>query len=93
MERSGVVDLETAERQINLFIEKRAAEREVANREEESWKEPTRRRRARMRRENRAAWFSHYSSLADSLRASADHYEAKAQALLEDGNETERSNT
>jgi hypothetical protein len=84
MERSGVVDLETAEEQLNGLVDKRAKGRQEANATEVAWKASVRRHHEKLRGQRRWGWFRHYSALADSLRKSADEYEAKAQALLED---------
>ena len=54
------------------------------------WKESTRKHNAKLRRQRQGEWFCYWSALADSLRKSAEHFEAKAQALLED--EPERRN-
>ena len=37
----------------------------------------------KLRRQRRAEWYGFYCRLADSLRKSAEHFEAKALALLE----------
>ena len=68
------MDLETAERQINLFIEKRAAGREEANASEMAWKESVRKHNAKLRRQRKGEWFCYFSALASSLRASADGF-------------------
>ena len=84
------MDLEQASASIDALIDKRAAARTgAASFEEMAWKESVRKHNARLRRQHRQEWFVYFSTLADSLRRSADHYEAKAEALLE--NETERS--
>ncbi len=62
----------------------RSTERESANELAELWRASERRHRERIRRANRAAWYSHFSGLADSLRRSAEVYEARARALLEE---------
>lgn len=77
------MDVETAERQINAFVEKRAAGREAANRAEESWKEPTRRRRRQERRENAQAWAAHYQNMARAHHDMAASAAAKADYILE----------
>lgn len=47
------------------------------------WRASELRRRERLRRENRAAWFAHFSDLARSLRESTDEFERRAAAPLE----------
>ncbi len=80
------MDVARASDQIDALIEKRAAGREEATAAEMLWKESVRRHHEKLRRQLRAEWFVYFSTLADSLRASADGFEAKAQALLEDEN-------
>jgi hypothetical protein len=84
------VDVEQASASIDDLIDKRALQHEEANLEEMAWKASVRRHNARLRRQHRAAWFCYWSALADSLRKSADEFEAKAQALLEDENTSGR---
>ena len=81
------MDVARASDQIDQLIEKRAAGREEATAAEMLWKASVRRHHEKLRRQHRAAWFAHFSALADSLRRSADHYERRALELLEDGNE------
>ncbi len=78
------MDVARASDQIDALIDKRAAGREEATAAEMAWKESVRRHNAKLRRQHRAEWFAYFSTLASSLRASADHYERRAQALLED---------
>ena len=80
--RGGVVDLEAAERQLNGLVEKRAKERETANREVETWRQPTRRRRERMRRDNARAWAEHYASMARAHHDLAAKAAEKADRVL-----------
>ncbi len=91
------MDLEAAEAQLNAFVERRArsvvedrAGQEHANDLEEFWRRSEARHRERQRRENRAAWYCHFSGLADALRKSAEAYDARAAALLEDGEREEK---
>jgi hypothetical protein len=84
------VDVEQASASIDALIDKRAAGREEATAAEIAWKASVRRHNAKLRRERRAEWFVYFSTLADSLRASADGFEAKAQALLEDDERSTR---
>ncbi len=78
------MDVARASDQIDALIDKRAAGREKATAEEMAWKASVRRHHEKLRRRNRAEWFSFYSGLAGSLRASAEHYERRAEELLED---------
>ena len=78
------MDLEQASASIDALIDKRAAARTGANLEEESWKASVRRHNAKLGRENRAAWYAFYSRLVASLKASAERYERRAEALCEE---------
>ena len=75
------MDVEQASVQIEVLIARRATQRDAANELEEMWKASERGHRERLRRENRAAWYAFYSRLADSLRARADDYDRRAEAL------------
>ncbi len=77
------MNIETAERELNRFIERRAKSREAANLREESWKAPTRRRNQQERRENARAWADHYASLARVHHGLAAEMAARADAVLE----------
>ena len=77
------MDLAKASDQIDALIEKRTGRGE-ANDAEMMWKASVRKHNARLRRERRAEWFCYFSALADSLRRSADEFDAKASALLEE---------
>ncbi len=70
---------------MNALIERRAREASKAQALEDLWKASERRHHERLRRERRAEWYCYWSALADSLRRSADEFEAKAEALLEGG--------
>ena len=84
MREGEAIDVEQASASIGRLIERRSGERSAANELEEMYAKSVRRHREKIRRQNRAAWFSHFSALADSLRASAEAYEARAEALLEE---------
>jgi hypothetical protein len=81
------VDVEQASSSIDALIDKRAAERGAANLEEMAWKASVRRHHEKLRWQRKGEWFCCFSGLADSLRASADHYERRALELLEDDKE------
>lgn len=70
--------------EVDRLITRRASEptaRERANAEEESWKASTRAYNAEHREPHRHLWVTHYLTLARNLRASADRFEEKADAL------------
>jgi len=77
------VDVARVSDQIDGLIEKRSRQHAEANFEEMAWKESVRRHHERLRRERRAEWVRYWSVLADSLRASADEFDARAERLLE----------
>ena len=78
------MDVIRASDQIDALIEKRAKANDEANFEEQAWKASARKHNAKLRRQHRAEWFAYFSNLADSLRRSADEFDARASALLED---------
>ena len=49
-----------------------------------AWKESARKHNAKLRRQRQGEWYCYFAALADSLRRSAEHFEAKAEELLED---------
>ncbi len=77
--------VEAIEGGIDRIIERRAREREDANRVEELWKDSTRLHNEKRRREVRAAWYSHHVALCDVHRRLASEHEAKALSPLEAG--------
>ena len=81
------MDLARAEADLNDLIEKRARQHEESNASEMAWKESVRKHHAKLRRQRQGEWFCYWSALADSLRKSAEHFEAKARELLEDERE------
>ena len=54
-------------------------------REEGLWMDSERQYRQVKRRQNVAAWFAHFCRMADNHRALCEHYEARAEALCEEG--------
>ena len=79
---SPVAPGEAVEADLNRLIERRSRQRD-AEEESELWKESVRRYNARRREENRLAWCDYFSHLAGSLRARAEEYDHRAQALME----------
>ena len=75
------MEVDAAERELAAFIERRANAREAANRAEESWKAPTRRRLRQRQRENAEAWAQHYQSMARVHHGMAAEVAAKADAV------------
>ena len=68
------MDVARAGDQIDALIAKRAGQGSAANAEEELWKASARKHNEKLRRRHRAEWFCYFSRLADSLRASAEHW-------------------
>ena len=60
-------------------------EESKANELEEMWKRSERRHRERLKRENRAAWYSFHMHLADNHTALAAEHRDKAASLLGEG--------
>jgi hypothetical protein len=73
---------ELVERELNTMIERRSRQKDP-DEESELWKESVRRYNARQREDNRLAWQNYFSRLAGSLRARAEEYDHRAQALME----------
>ena len=78
------MDVEAASASIDALIDRRAAGRDEASATEMAWKESVRKHNARLRRERQSEWYCHLVGIADSLRKSAEHFERKAEQLLED---------
>ena len=67
-----------------MRIQRRSRKGEVdPDEREELWKESVRRYNARRREENRLLWCDYFAHLAGSLRARAEEYDHRAQALIE----------
>jgi hypothetical protein len=73
---------ERAEAELDAFIERRSRHKDPEE-VSEAWQESTRRYNARRREENRLLWCDYFSHLAGSLRARAEEYDHRAQALME----------
>jgi hypothetical protein len=73
---------ELVERELDTMIERRYRQKDP-DEESELWKESVRRYNARQREDNRLAWQNYFSRLAGSLRARAEEYDHRAQALME----------
>ena len=75
---------EMVEKQLDAMIQHRARKGDVDPEErEELWRQSVRRYNARRREENRLAWCGYFERLAGSLRARAEEYDHRAQALME----------
>lgn len=77
--------MDTVDAQLDQLISKRASQdrRPDPDEQEELWKESVRAYTARRREENRGGWCDYFSHLAGSLRARAEEYDHRAQALME----------
>jgi hypothetical protein len=78
----GLVQGERAEAELSRMIERRSRQKDPEE-ESEAWQESTRRYNVRRREENRLLWCDYFSHLAGSLRARAEEYDHRAQALME----------
>jgi hypothetical protein len=76
---------EAVEAELDRLISKRASQdrRLDPDEHEELWKASVRRYHARRREKNRLIWCDYFSHLAGSLRARAEEYDHRAQALME----------
>jgi hypothetical protein len=81
---------EIAEKQLDAFIERRSRHNPEREREE-MYMESVRRYHARNRKQIRAEWYAYFRRIADSLRARAEEYDQRAEALMEE--QTERKET
>jgi hypothetical protein len=86
--RKDLEDLEKSEQQIDQFIERRARQRDAANKEEEFWLEQDRRHRERRREANRKLWIDYYWSMHRvHLGIAEGHARRRSQLLAEGGYE------
>ena len=74
---------EMVEKELDAMIERRSRQKDP-DEESELWQESVRRYNVRRREENRVAWCDYFSHLAGALRARAEEYDHRAQALLQD---------
>jgi hypothetical protein len=83
---------EMAEKQLDAMIQRRARKGDVAPDEKsELWKESVRRYNARRQEENRLAWCGYFERLAACLRARAQEYDQRAEALMVEATEERKS--
>jgi hypothetical protein len=75
---------DTVEVELKRLIVKRSSREIDADERDEVWKASVSAYNARRREENRLAWCDYFGRLAGSLRARAEEYDHRAQALLED---------
>jgi hypothetical protein len=75
---------DTVDVELNHLIEKRSSRETDSDERDELWKASVAAYNARRREENRLAWCDYFCRLAGTLRARAEEYDHRAQALLED---------
>ncbi len=80
-----VAHIENVEAELNAFVERRAKAASKAEAEEMMWKASVRRHNEKIRRKNRAAWFSYFCGQAQAHAAIAADYERRAEELCEEG--------
>jgi hypothetical protein len=73
---------EAVEAELDRLIERRSRQKDPEEKSK-AWQESVRRYNAHRREENRLAWCDYFSHLAGSLRARAEEYDHRAQALME----------
>ena len=79
---------EAADPELTRMIERRSRKGEIDPDERTAlWQESIGQYDARRREENRIAWRDYFEHLAACLRARAEEYDHRAQALLEDRGE------
>lgn len=76
-----------SEKELDVLIERRSRKEPDPDEREETYMESVRRYNAQRRKEIRAAWYCYFCHIAESLRARAEDYERRAEALLEDRGE------
>jgi hypothetical protein len=74
---------EMVEKELDAMIVRRSRQKDPEE-ASELWQESVRRYNARRQEENRLAWCDYFERLAACLRARAEEYDHRAQALLED---------
>ena len=88
LERADFDAVERVESELNLFIEKRARDKEEANRLEAAWAESTRRHNAQRREVNRQSWIAYYGHMHRlHLGLAAEHANRGSRLMLEAGYE------
>jgi hypothetical protein len=70
---------------LDRLIERRAPREPDPDEREESYVESVRRFNAKLRRRNRAEWFSHFCRMAASHRKLSEDYERRAEELCKEG--------
>jgi hypothetical protein len=73
---------ELVKKELDQMIERRSRQKDLEE-ASEAWQESVRRYNVRRREENRLLWCDYFSRLAGSLRARAEEYDHRAQALME----------
>ncbi len=88
IERADYEEVERLEAELDQFIERRARDREDANREEEAWKESTRRANEKRRRANRQEWAEFHGHMNRlHLALAGEHADKRSRLMLEGGYE------
>ena len=73
---------EMVEKELDAFITRRSRNGESTRDEEDAlWKASVERDKKRRRRQNVAAWFSHFCLMADNHAALAESYRERAEQL------------
>jgi len=73
---------EKVEKELDNLITRRSRQKDPEE-ASEAWQASVRRYKVRRREENRLLWCEYFSHLAGSLRARAEEYDHRAQALME----------
>jgi hypothetical protein len=75
---------DTVEVELNRLMEKRSSRETDPDERDELWKASVAAYNAHRREANRREWCDYFERLAACLRARAEEYDHRAQALLED---------
>ena len=82
--------MDTVDLELDRLISRRASTdtQTTADEREELWKASARAHQAKIRRRNRAAWFSHFCNMAESDTRIARDYERRAEALCSEAKDS-----
>ena len=76
---------ERAEAEIDRFIERQAQKNGAAQAQQDLWKITEKKYRDHKRRQRVAAWFAYFCQQAEAHRKLSESYEARAEALCQEG--------
>jgi hypothetical protein len=80
----NVEQVERVEAELYAFVEKRARERNEANKLSELWEASERAHHEKRRQENQAGWYSFHFHMHQLHASLSEQHRVKAEALLEE---------